>query len=95
MSLTERLFTGVMVMLIQKLAPDVSTKSNTLSEYFRWVLVFGCGGSAICALIVTLILCTMTLGERLKDCQMENPTFFQRKSTEKISNLKRCTRELK
>ena len=67
MSLTERLFTGVMVMLIQKLAPDVSTKSNTLSEYFRWVLVFGCGGSASCALIITLILCTMTLGKKLKD----------------------------
>ena len=67
LSLTERVFTGGMIMLIQILAPGVSTKYNTLSEYFRWVLVFGCGGSAICALIVTLILCTMTLGKRLKN----------------------------
>ena len=66
-SLTERLFTGGMIMLVQKLAPDGSTKCNTLSEYFRWVLVFGSGGSTSCALILTLILSTMTLGRRVKD----------------------------
>ena len=67
MSLIDKISTGVIIMLIQKLTPDVIAKYNTLSEYYRGVLAFGCGASVIGALIVTIILCPMKLGERFKD----------------------------
>ena len=64
MSLVERIFNGGIIMLIQNLAPEVSTSFNVQGEYFRWVLVFGCGVPAISTLIVLLMLCPIKLGQR-------------------------------
>ena len=82
MSLSERLFTGGIIMLIQKLTPDVSSESDTLGEYFRLVLGFACGSSTIGALIITFILGSMGLSKRQNDCSNDSTTFSETDSTE-------------
>ena len=64
MTFVERIFNGGIIILMQNRAPDVSTSFNTQSEYFRWVLVFGCGVPVISTLIVLLILWPIKIGQR-------------------------------
>ena len=82
MNFVDRICSGVTIILLQKLTPDVSANYNPLIKYYRGVLAFGCGASAISALIVTIILFPMKLGERLNDRSNGNATFGQRHMTE-------------
>ena len=82
MNFVDRICSGVTIVLLQKLTPDVSANYNPLTKYYRGVLAFGCGAAATSAMIVTIFLFPMKLGERLNDCSNGNPTFDQRHLTE-------------
>ena len=82
MNFGDRICSGVIVILLQKLTPDFSANYHPLIKYYRGILAFGCGASAISALIVTIILFPMKLGERLNDRSNGNATFGKRHMTE-------------
>ena len=55
---------GVVLMVIQYYMPDIHQNSTVSSLYFKWILVYGCGGLAIFGTLTTTILIPMEIGKR-------------------------------
>ena len=55
---------GVVLMVIQYYMPDVHQNSTVSSLYFKWILVYGCGGLTIFGTLITTMLIPMDIGKR-------------------------------
>ena len=64
MSFIEMVAVGASVMMIQDNMPEIPDNSTIKIEYFQSVLAFGCGGTSVIALLFTVILWPMTIGQR-------------------------------
>ena len=63
MSFLEKLSSGAAIMLIQQYMPSTEHSVEEIL-YFRWILVYGCGGAAIVGLVMVAILYPMKIGQR-------------------------------
>ena len=55
---------GVILMVIQYYMPDVHQNSTLRSLYFKWIIVYGCGGLSVFGTLITAILCPMKICKR-------------------------------
>ena len=61
MSSVDNVSLGVTLMLIESVMPQPVILHP---DFFRWVLVYGCGGAAVLGLLLNQILWPMKIGQR-------------------------------
>ena len=65
MSFVDKVASGAALMLIQEFIPGHAEDCNEkCAEYFRWILMSGCGGAAMIGLLTMVILAPLKIGER-------------------------------
>ena len=63
MSFVDKVSCGAALMLIQQHMPDTCLACHG-SDYFQWVILYGCGGASIFGLILIAILWPLKIGQR-------------------------------
>ena len=64
MSLVEKIFVGIAIMLVQTYMPNLSNDPHASVPYFKWIFSFGCGGMFIFSMIIFGILMPQKIGKR-------------------------------
>ena len=65
MSFVDKVSCGTALMLIQEYMPEDFTHcDDQCANYFRHILVCGCGGAAVLGLLVTALLARTDIGNR-------------------------------
>ena len=66
MSLVEKIFVGIAIMLVQRYMPNLSNDRHASVPYFKWIFSFGCGGAFIFSMIIFAILMPQKIGRRYR-----------------------------
>ena len=67
MCFADAITSGAAIMFIQHYMPEINEASLQEIEYFRWILIGGCGFSAILALMNIMVLWRMKTNDARKD----------------------------
>ena len=64
MSLTDKVSNGVAVVVIQHFIPSTNDDCTDCAKYFRDVILYACGGSALVGIMASISLYNVTVGQR-------------------------------
>ena len=67
MCFADAITSGAAIMFIQHYMPEINEASLQEIEYFRWILIGGCGFSAILGLMNIMVLWRMKTNDDRKD----------------------------
>ena len=63
MSFVDKFSSGAAIMVIQLYTPETDGSIHKI-EFFKWGIVFVCGGAAIFGLLIIAVLWRMKIGKR-------------------------------
>ena len=64
LSFVEKIFVGIVVILLQEFMPVLPKENKESIAYFKWILSYVCGGGFLFSFILLVILMPMKIGHR-------------------------------